>query len=82
MATYKSKLLSAYGLCAVMIVDGAGLFASYSDARTNPRQSESTARWRPRTCGKRNGAFFRLMKSPISRPPCQAATGGTRQGKG
>jgi len=30
---------------------------------------------------KRNGAFFRLVKSTTSRPPWQAATGGTRHGE-
>ena len=37
--------------------------------------------WRPRSCGKSNGAFFRLMKCTTSRPPWQAATGGTRHGQ-
>jgi uncharacterized protein with GYD domain len=31
--------------------------------------------------GKRNGAFFRLVKCTTSRPPSQAATGGTRHGE-
>ena len=30
---------------------------------------------------KRNGAFFRLVKCTTSRPPWQAATGGTRHGQ-
>src|SRR5437667_7675324 len=37
--------------------------------------------WRPCSCGKRNGAFFRLVKCTTSRPPWQAATGGTRHGE-
>jgi len=31
---------------------------------------------------KRTGAFFRLVKCTTSRPPWQAATGGTRHGEG
>jgi hypothetical protein len=31
---------------------------------------------------KKNGAFFRLVKCTTSRPPWQAATGGTRHGEG
>jgi len=38
-------------------------------------------RWRPGSCGKSNGAFFRLVKCTTSRPPRQAATGGTRHGQ-
>jgi len=38
-------------------------------------------RWRPRSCGKGNGAFFRLVKCTTSQPPWQAATGGTRHGE-
>jgi transposase-like protein len=38
-------------------------------------------RWRPRSCGKSNGAFFRLVKCTTSRPPWQAATGGMRHGQ-
>jgi hypothetical protein len=38
-------------------------------------------RWRPSSCGKRNGAFFRLVKCTTCRPPWQAATGGTRHGQ-
>ena len=30
---------------------------------------------------KKNGAFFRLVKCTTSRPPWQAATGGTRREK-
>ena len=37
--------------------------------------------WCPPSCGKSNRAFFRLMKCTTSRPPWQAATGGTRHGQ-
>jgi hypothetical protein len=31
---------------------------------------------------KISGAFFRLVKCTTNAPPCRAATGGTRHGKG
>src|SRR5713101_7288765 len=35
----------------------------------------------PSSVEKRSGAFFRLVKCTTSRPPWQAATGGTRHGE-
>jgi hypothetical protein len=52
----------------------------YEQVRTAcepPAWVASLVMWR-----KRDGAFFRLVKCTTSRPPWQAATGGTRHGKG
>jgi hypothetical protein len=43
----------------------------------DPTEVASPVMWK-----NRNGAFFRLMKCTTSRPPWQAATGGTRHGQG
>ena len=45
----------------------------------NPRTSGAAAS--PVMWKKRSGAFFRLVKCTTSRPPWQAATGGTRHGE-
>lgn len=58
---------------------GHGLFTRYLlEALSGQADQEVASRvvWK-----KRNGAFFRLVKCTTSRPPCQAATGGTRHGE-
>jgi hypothetical protein len=66
-------------------IAGHGLAIAGMDALGSPTHQKSDGRpiWvaSPFMWKKKNGAFFRLVKCTTSRPPWQAATGGTRREK-